>query len=569
MQPLVNLPNYEICATTRVFSRPGFAGTSYSDGDWFENNLFNTLKACADLSVLSPELKSFCVDWPSTYHLSASRANLLRPFEECLKGNVLEIGAGCGAITRYLGECGANVVAVEGSLRRAAIARERTRELTNVSIICDNILSLEPEPNFHVVLLVGVLEYASLFGRSAHPELDLLEHAKRFLAPGGFILLAIENQFGLKYFAGAPEDHIGQKMYGIENRYENGQARTFGRKVLKGMFDQLGFGTTKTFAPFPDYKLPSVVFTENAFLADDFAPETLVIPTVSEDPQQPIDPFFNQAATWPTLIKNGLGLDLANSLLIMAGRDKVEHSSNDNILAWHFSTARHKQFCKATIFTRDAAGGVVVETKPLWKTAGLKRQDSFLMHKAEHFGPYVSGSALSMRFAKVLQDPAWSFVKISGILSLYLNTATKILRRDGIHLCVRTPHQFIPGRYLDLVPANIIIDQMNEPVFIDTEWILQRDLSVGFLVFRALFDLVYRYRRGIPASLANVIRSECYSQAVEPLGWQPAESDLLHYAICEAEIQRLVAFNEVDGRFPAAAKQDALGWLAGRLCEAP
>lgn len=75
---------------------------------------------------------------------------------------------------------------------------------------------------FDVVTLIGVLEYARKYF-SVEPGNDpvkaTLEKARRMLKPGGVFLLAIENQLGLKYFAGRPEDHNGVPMYGIEDLY--------------------------------------------------------------------------------------------------------------------------------------------------------------------------------------------------------------------------------------------------------------------------------------------------------------------------------------------------------------
>ena len=118
--------------------RPAYSSIAYSDGDEFEERLANIIGQATDLSVFSAELRKKCTDWASLYHLSSSRANILRPMESILQGaDVLEVGAGCGAITRYLGESGANVIALEGSLRRAAIARSRTRDLDNVDVVAD------------------------------------------------------------------------------------------------------------------------------------------------------------------------------------------------------------------------------------------------------------------------------------------------------------------------------------------------------------------------------------------------------------------------------------------------
>ena len=52
---------------------------SYSDGDDQENALLQTVCSLTDRSVFSPELFVHQKDWPSFYHLSPQRTNLLRP----------------------------------------------------------------------------------------------------------------------------------------------------------------------------------------------------------------------------------------------------------------------------------------------------------------------------------------------------------------------------------------------------------------------------------------------------------------------------------------------------------
>jgi hypothetical protein len=70
---------------------------------------------CFRLSSTSTELAAGIIDWPSYYHLSHLPSNLLRPVSELLAGDVLEVGAGCGALTRFLGEAARTVVALDGS----------------------------------------------------------------------------------------------------------------------------------------------------------------------------------------------------------------------------------------------------------------------------------------------------------------------------------------------------------------------------------------------------------------------------------------------------------------------
>ena len=58
------------------------------------------------------------------------------------------------------------------------------------------------------ILLVGVLEYAAVFDQRDNAALALLQQARSFLKAEGFLVLALENKLGLKYFAGVPEEHL-------------------------------------------------------------------------------------------------------------------------------------------------------------------------------------------------------------------------------------------------------------------------------------------------------------------------------------------------------------------------
>jgi len=177
---------------------------NYSDGEASETQLYKILSKANDLSCDSDELQAQISDWPTEYHLSSSRANLLKPLKLDGVTRVLELGCGCGSITRYLGEQeGLIVDSVEGSPSRAGLAALRCRDLDNVTICTANFNEIDfPESYYDLVLFVGVTEYAGRFSKRETDQealADLLNLGKRALKDNGVILVAIENRLGLKY----------------------------------------------------------------------------------------------------------------------------------------------------------------------------------------------------------------------------------------------------------------------------------------------------------------------------------------------------------------------------------
>ncbi|MGL4481407.1 MAG: class I SAM-dependent methyltransferase, partial [Lactococcus garvieae] len=308
--------NYILNKDKNIYHREGFSGINYSDGSAIENNILDIVKTANDVSIHSDELRSKCTTWETTYHFSPVRTNILRPFEKRIENStVLEIGAGCGAITRYLGECGAQVHALEGSMKRAEIARARTRDLENVHIVSDNFEDYSVDFKYDIITLIGVLEYAPLFIKGESPVKIMLERVRTLLKDDGILIIAIENQLGLKYFAGCPEDHKWRVMYGIEGRYSEGDAITFGRKRLNALIREAGYESIDFMAAFPDYKMPNTIISEFGFQCESFNSTALVTENVTKDYQLAETLYLSQELAWPVINDNGLSLDLANSFL--------------------------------------------------------------------------------------------------------------------------------------------------------------------------------------------------------------------------------------------------------------
>lgn len=486
MNELLRTAGYVLSDATGVWARSAYASIAYSDGDESETGLEAIIRGASDVSIFSPELAEACVDWPSRYHLSTERANVLRPFAQVLQSNtrVLEIGAGCGAITRYLGETGAQVLAHRGSVRRAGIARLRTRDLANVDVMAERFQDFRTPIKFDVITLIGVLEYASVFTDEQAAALSMLRSVRQMLAPGGRLVIAIENKLGLKYLAGVPEDHLGQPMVGVEDRYTEGGARTFGRHEIEGLLAEAGYSSRHFMVPVPDYKMPASVLTERGATcnASQFDAGSLIAQAVRRDPQ--LTPTsFNLQRAWPVVAENRLAVDLANSFLIEATAEPAPVSSQD-VLAFHYSTQRQRHFARETLFIERGDGQVVVRSSALHPVREAGSGASVRL-QVQPESAYYHGELVANDMRAVLALAGWELNSFVEVVSGYLVDLAKVLRDEGQSVAFDSFDAVLPDDYIDATPSNLIRTRNDGVVYIDREWSVNAP-TLGWLLIRSL-----------------------------------------------------------------------------------
>lgn len=525
---------------TGVWVRSDYQGIAYSDGDNAETELGRIIREANDVSVLSDELPKYCTDWAKLYHLSATRGNILRPFEHLLKGRVLEIGAGCGAISRYLGECGADLLCLEGSPRRAAMAASRTRGLDNVTVLAERFDDFKVDEQFDAITLIGVLEYASMFSSAEDPALAMLKRVRQMLKPDGYLFIAIENQLGLKYFAGAPEDHVGIAMYGIEGRYEHGQPKTFGKVELEKLIAAAGFASSEFMAPCPDYKLPNSIITEAGFTCESFDAAALAWQNVKKDPQLPETTAFNLEKAWQVVFNNQLGMDLANSFLIAAACKK-DDTQKDKVLAYHYSIGRKTRYCKESLFVKTA-DGIQVEYKKLGgstDSAPEAEDNSAFRYVLPRIDSYASGKVLSLDFLDSAARHDWSIESFAPFVKSYLACLDTLLKQEGATIDLGLSKSILPGHFIDAVPQNIVITADGTPQLIDVEWEMAGGVELGHLMMRALLLLMAAANPFYP-SAASFSRQEFTLGLLASAGLDVSLEDCDRYIALEAAFQEKV-----------------------------
>lgn len=243
-----------------------YKGTDqYSDGD-IEDELLQMISEEPDVEkILAADNR-----WPVLYHFSPVRWNILEwyPFEK--DASVLEIGAGCGAISGVLCKSCRSVTSVDLSKRRSLINATRNQKWDNLTIMVGNFNDVVLPEKYDYITLIGVLEYAGYYTDAKEPFTAFLRKISDYLKPEGKLLIAIENKFGLKYWAGAREDHTGGFFDGLEGYIGNtGKVRTFSKDGLAKIIGDAGYSHSEFYYPFPDYKFPTQIFSDECLPKED------------------------------------------------------------------------------------------------------------------------------------------------------------------------------------------------------------------------------------------------------------------------------------------------------------
>ncbi len=250
-------------------------------------------------------------DWALLYHLSPVRENLLEWYDFGKNKTLLEIGAGCGGITGLFCRKLSRVVAIDLSRKRSLINAARNREAENLEIIVGNFEDILIDEKFDYVTLIGVLEYSIYYISSPDPFVDMLKKARAYLKPGGKLIVAIENKYGIKYWAGASEDHTGRPFDGIMGYDGVDRVRTFSRQGLEKLLRRAGFEDLQFYYPLPDYKLPTEVYAGNNIPSR--------YPIFSNTPNYDRERMnlFNEEKAMNEIIAEGMFEFFANSFLVI------------------------------------------------------------------------------------------------------------------------------------------------------------------------------------------------------------------------------------------------------------
>ena len=480
----------------------------YSDGA-VEDELLTIARDCSKVEYdrIIGERKN----WPILYHLSPLRANIIEwlPMDENTK--VLEVGSGCGAITGMLAAKAGSVTCVELSKRRSSINANRNADCENITIHVGNFKDVEPklDKDYDYILLIGVLEYALSYMGGERPYEDFLKILAPHLKADGRMVIAIENKYGLKYFAGCKEDHLNSYFSGIENYNAGGGVRTFGRKGLEKLFDSCGLSNKQFFYPYPDYKFMTTLFSDDKLPGKGELCDNLR--NFDGDRMQ----LFDEKNAYDGLCEEGLFPVFSNSYLVVLG-PKVETAyvkySNDRAPQYSIKTqidlvsddvadesdiqAADNNLCEADIpssgKTKFVVGKYPMAPEAEEHVRGMEAAYESLSEKYKE-------SELSINHCRLVEEPKlyaeFEYVEGTPLVELL----DRCLEKDDLEGFQKLFREFVkridhnpdfPVVDFDMIFGNILVngDEWN---VIDYEWTFGKTLPVSEIAFRAIYYYLY------------------------------------------------------------------------------
>lgn len=464
------------------------------------------------------------LNWPIYYHLTNVRKNLLNWYPFKKEASVLEIGAGCGAITGLLCDRCRKVTAVELSKRRATAIQLRCREKSNLEVIVGNLNDIEFEEKFDYITLIGVLEYQGTYTDSCNPYKDFLMKVKSFLKEGGKLLIAIENKYGAKYWCGAAEDHTGIPFDGINQYKLSGRkVRTFAKAELTSLLTESGYPYLYYYYPMPDYKLPMVIYSEKYLPRNEYmeCAKPYYIPSARTL-------LIDEIGIYRDIIKNNVFPFFSNSFFVECSLEDNEKKDEEKerVIFALLNSKRQKEYRIGTLI-KDSGKvikfGLDNHTDIHFMFAQMLNNAEKIRNQGLEILPYTvnENQEFEMEFVKLptledlfrraayrneiekiweLWDRLLEQIEVSGE-SVEQKDCMIYELKLAEYQDEKSYGKILKAGYVDMLPKNCFIKEDNL-LWFDQEWVLD-NIPAKFILYRAMVETY-----GVIPELKNIIPTE-------------------------------------------------------------
>lgn len=430
--------------------------------------------------------------WEVFYHLSSMRLSLFNWYEFDSGAELLEIGAGLGALTGLFCNACNKVTVVEKSLARASTICERYADKDNLDIYAGDIRKMNFERKFDYIIAVGILGMIAEGAADNEYYAEFLGSLKNFLKKEGKLLIAVENRFGIRYFCGYEDPYTGFPFSGINNYPRGTKGRGFSRKEIENIIKLGGFSKHKFYYPYPDYQLPQLIYTDSYLLGENIS-ERLMPYYLHNDTL-----LAYENDLYADLSENGVLPFFANSYLV----ECIMEGATSNVIYAALTTDRGEQHGFATTILENGT----VKKKALYPKGRLELERFYhhildiqkhcvnvVPHNMEN-GCIIMPRIECMPFSDQLKDIILKgkekiFSVFDQLYECILNSSEHIPTEENSLMTPETlelPWGIILNKaYIDMVPFNCFYLN-GQFLFFDQEFVRDK-FPAKYTLFRAIF----------------------------------------------------------------------------------
>ncbi|MEG0872455.1 MAG: methyltransferase [Clostridia bacterium] len=437
--------------------------------------------------------------------LSNISENIVRWYEFSDNSNVLEIGAGLGEITGALCDMNNKVTSIVFSKEDATAISNRWKSKTNLEIICGELKNINLDKKYEYITLFNVLENANkIIEDDSIKNIDavkkILEFAKENLKENGKILIATNNKFGIKNFAGSKYSKDYYSFSSITGNESTDFPIHMSKKELVSVLNNTGLLEYNFFYPLPDYRLTNVIFSDKYLPCCENSKLKYNLYYSEFE-----NILFDEYSALKQLVNEDKFPFFANSFFVEVGSNNVETKfvgfNNIRKSKYRLITKMNNKYIKKTMQNKEGIHQIkkIENNLKTLKALGFSLIDEVKENTV--ISKYMDNLTLDNYLVTLIRQNKITeakkeiekfFVYISNKLidKSYIYKST-IFDEFKIDVSSETLSSFniVEKGFIDLVFENTFLEN-NDYVFYDQEW-YELNVPIEFILYRAINNLYY------------------------------------------------------------------------------
>ena len=451
------------------------------------------------------------------FNTTQIRKNIINWYDFKPNSNILEIGCDLGQVTNFFGNLNVNVTSIEYDNYKYEEASKTLSPFKNINLVNDNLIdyySKNIDDKFDYIIVTSSMDRIDKFVKEEkkyNAFNKFLEIAYSLLKDNGNILIAVDNKFAIRNFSGATFN--GSKSFEIiEGKVKN--SGIFSKKKLVDLLDNSKFDSYKFYYPFPDYKLPSVIYTD-AYLPNKNSNKLKYL--LYYNPKDTI--IFNELDVIKEIVKDEKLDYFSNSYFVEISKNK-ENLCKAKFVS--FNNFRKKKNKLITKIYDDYAIKQNIYEEGIEHIKNIEKYINILKENGINIIDEVKENTIYSKYQKLsnLNDVIIEYIldkniesaldiidnwykfmkdKFSNFIIDYNNESIRekdVFDKYLVEVAKEKKDKltFLEYGFFDLIFENIFVDmkdgKINDLLVYDQEW-CENNLPIEFILYRALNNLFY------------------------------------------------------------------------------